>query len=457
MLSFRHTVFSGSRWGKSMKRLLFCLVVVLLWALWGSVGLAQTPSQAPIYVAEVQGVINPLTASYLARVLTLAEREQAHAVVLALDTPGGLETAMRDMVQMMLDAPVPVIVYVAPGGARATSAGLFLTLAGHVAAMAPATHIGAAHPVPLGAEIGDVMDEKVTSDAAALIRSIATARGRNAAWGEQAVRENLSLTAAEALELGVIDALAENLADLLAQIDGRQVPTARGEVTLRTLGAPLVRQPMTLVERLIHVITNPDIAYLLITVGVLLLLAEVADPGLSVAGIGSAVAFILAFTALGSLPINWAGVALLLAALVLFAVALFTHSEAVVTIAALVPFVLGSLLLFAPFTPSTPAAPTLRVSPWLIGVMGATIAAFSLGILRAILRARKLPPQSGAQRLIGQRGTALTDLAPTGEARVDLENWSAVSLGREIRAGEEIEVVGISGVRLQVRPVEPQA
>jgi membrane-bound serine protease (ClpP class) len=439
-----------------MKRFLFCLIVVLC-TLWGGVAAAQSPAQGTIIVAEVKGVINPLTANYLDRVLALAERDQAHAVVLALDTPGGLETAMRDMVQMMMEAPVPVIVYVAPGGARATSAGLFLTLAGHVAAMAPATHIGAAHPVPLGAEIGDVMDEKMTSDAAALIRSIATARGRNAEWGEQAVRENLSLTAAEALELGVIDEVADSLERLLAQIDGRQVTTARGDVALRTLGAPLQRQPMTLVERLIHIITNPDIAYLLISLGVLLLLAEVADPGLTVAGVGSAVAFILAFAALGSLPINWAGVVLLLLALLLFAVALFTDTEAIVTIAALVPFVLGSLLLFAPFTASPPAAPALRVNPWLIGIMGTSIAAFSLGVLRAILRASRLPPQSGAQRLIGRQGQALTDLTPAGEVRVDLENWSAVSVGREIQKGEQVQVVAISGVRLQVQPVEPEA
>jgi membrane-bound serine protease (ClpP class) len=442
--------------GKAMKRLIANLMIVI-GLLWGVGVAAQQAAQGPVIVAEVSGVINPLTANYLERVLTVAERDQAHAIILVLDTPGGLESAMRDMVQMMLEAPLPVIVYVAPGGARATSAGLFLTMAGHVAAMAPATHIGAAHPVPLGMEIDDVMDEKMVSDAAALIRSIATTRGRNAEWGEQAVRENLSLTAAEALEIGVIDDIADSLEQLLADIDGRQITTAQGEVTLRTRGALVQRQPMTWMERLIHVITNPDIAYLLISLGTLLLLAEVADPGLSVAGVGSVVAFILAFTALGSLPINWAGVGLLLLALALFAFALFTDTEAIVTVAALVPFVLGSLLLFAPFTPSPPAAPALRVNPWLIGVMGASIAAFSLGILRAILRASKMPPQSGAQKLIGHRGKALTDLAPAGQARVDLENWSVVSLGRDIKEGEEIEVVGISGVRLQVRPVDPEA
>jgi membrane-bound serine protease (ClpP class) len=439
-----------------MKRLVLGLISILL-LLWGMAVAAQQPVQGVVVVAEVSGVINPLTASYLERVMTVAERDQAHAVVLVLDTPGGLESSMREMVQSLLDASLPVVVYVAPGGARATSAGMFVTMAGHVAAMAPATHIGAAHPVPLGMEVDDVMDEKMTSDAAALIRSIALARGRNVEWGERAVRENLSLTATEALELDVIDTVAESLEELLTQIDGMQVTTTVGEVTLRTQGVPLQRQPMTWVERLVHIITNPDIAFLLISLGTLLLLAEVADPGLSIAGVAAVVAFVLAFTALGSLPINWAGVVLLLLALGLFAVALFTDTEAILTIAGLVPFVLGALLLFAPFTPTPPAAPVVRVNPWLIGTMALAITAFSMGILRALLSAGRLPPQAGAQKLIGHRGKALTDLTPAGQARVDLQDWSVLSVDRDIMAGEEIEVVGISGVRLQVRPVEPEA
>lgn len=437
------------------RRVVSLLAVVML--LWGMGAAAQQPTRGLVIVAEIQGVINPLTTSYLQRVFSLAERNQAHALVLVLDTPGGLDTAMREMIKLLMDAPMPVVVYVAPGGARATSAGMFLTMAGHVAAMAPATHIGAAHPVPLGMEVSEVMDEKMVSDASALIRSIAEARGRNAEWAEQAVRENLSLTAPEALELGVIDEVSDSLEALLAQIDGREVTTARGSVTLRTQGAPLQRYPMTWMERLIHIITSPDIAYLLISLGTLLLMAEIANPALSIAGVGAVVAFVLAFAALGNLPINWAGVVLLLLALIMFAVALFTDTEAVVTVAALVPFVLGSLLLFAPFTPSPPAAPAVRVSPWLIGLMAVSITGFSMGVLRSIVRVAQLPPQAGAQRLIGHRGRALTDLAPTGEARVDLENWSAVTLEREIKAGEEIEVVAIAGVRLQVRPVEPEA
>jgi membrane-bound serine protease (ClpP class) len=412
---------------------------------------AQQVAGGPVLLAEVDGVINPLTARYLERVLLRAAERRASLVVLRLDTPGGLETSMREMTQALLDAPVPVAVYVAPGGARATSAGLFITIAGHVAAMAPATHIGAAHPVALGVEIDAVMSEKMLSDAAALVRSIAAARGRNAVWPEQAVRENLSLTAPEALAEGVIDLVAEDLNDLLRQIDGRSVTVLRERVVVRTAGVPVERLPMTWMEQVVHVITNPDIAYLLLSLGTLLLLAELADPALSLAGLGAVICFVIAFVALGSLPINWAGLGLLALGLILFAVALFTDTEAIVTFVGLVPFVLGSLLLFSPFTPTPPSAPALRVSPWLIGIIALIIVGFSLGVLRAILKAAQRPPQSGAERLIGLRGVALSDLALSGQVRVDLEFWSAVAVDGPISAGQEIVVVGFAGVHLRVK------
>ena len=439
-----------------MKRLLSLTLFVLL-LLTGLPALAQ-PDEGPVIVIEVQGVINPLTAQYLDRTLRLAEQRAAGVVVLVLDTPGGLESSMREMVQALLESPLPTVVYVAPRGARATSAGMFITLAADVAAMAPATHIGAAHPVPLGSEveISETMEEKMTSDAAALVRSVATARGRNAEWAERAVRENLSVTADEALEQNIIDLVANDLDDLLRQLDGRSVTMAWGTVVLRTAGAPVERHPMNLIERFMHVISDPNIAYLLLSIGTLCLMAELSDPGLSVPGIASVVCFILAFMALGSLPVNWAGVALLALAVVFFAVGLFTETEAIVTVAGLAPFILGSLLLFSPFTPTSPAAPDLRVSPWLIGVMSLGILAFSFLVLRAIITANRLPPQSGAERLVGRRGVACTDLAPEGQVRVELEDWSAVAVEEDIRAGEPVQVVGIVGVRLHVARVEPE-
>ncbi|MHB1319733.1 MAG: NfeD family protein [Anaerolineae bacterium] len=435
------------------RSMMFVLALLLLVS--GSPALAQSGKEGGrVVVAEVEGVINPMTARYLERILASARDEGAEALVLLLDTPGGLESAMREMVQVMLDAPLPVIVYVSPAGARATSAGMFIALAGHVAAMAPGTHVGAAHPVPLGMEAGEVMDAKLTSDAVALAQSIASIRGRNVDWPARAVRENSSLLAAEAVEANVVDLLAADLDDLLEQVDGREVTVAGARWTLHTAEADRHVMPMRWSERLIHTITHPDIAYLLLTLGTLLLLAELAEPGLGVGGVGAAVSFVLAFLALGSLPLNWAGIALLAVALVMLAVALLTDADIVVTGAALVPFVLGSLMLYAPFRPTSPAAPDLSVSVWLIALMAVAIAGFSLVVLRAIVKASKLPPQSGAERLIGMHGRALTALAPEGEVRVDLEDWSAVSIGGEVQAGQEIWVVGVSGVRLQVAPAD---
>ena len=415
---------------------------------------AAYATEGSVIVIEVNGVINPLTAQYLDRTLRLATQQLAHLVVIQLDTPGGLESAMRQMVQALTESSLPTVVYVAPSGARATSAGLFIATAANVAAMAPATHIGAAHPVPLGTEASEVMDAKMISDAAALARSVAESRGRNVEWVERAVRENLSVTAEEALELGVIDLIAEDLEDLLRQLDGRRVVTARGSVVLETRWRAVERHPMNLTERFLHVITDPNIAYLLLSLGTLFLLAELAEPGLSLAGIASVVSFVIAFMALGNLPVNWAGVALLALSIVLFLVGLLTDTETVVTVAGLVPFVLGSLLLFSPFTLTSPAMPDLRVSPWLIGVTGTSIVAFSLVVLRAIIAAGRLPPKSGAEHLIGQRGTALTDLTPHGQVRVDLQDWSAVAVESEIHAGDPVQVVRVAGVRLNVVPVE---
>jgi membrane-bound serine protease (ClpP class) len=424
-------------------------MLILLALLLGLPVMAQETT-APVVTLEVEGVINPLSASYLERGLTLAEQRNAQAVVIRLDTPGGLESAMREMVQALLQSPVPTVVYVTPRGARATSAGMFVLLAADVAAMAPATHVGAARPVPLGGDFDEATEQKAISDSAALVRSLASTRGRNAEWAEQAVRDNISITAAEALELGVIDLLAENWDDLLRQLDGWEVDGS----TLHISAAFVQEEPMNLNERFFHTITNPNVAYLLLSLGALFMLAELADPGLSVAGIGAVVSFTIAFMALGSLSVNWAGIALLAISVVFFVVGLLTDTEVVVSIVGLIPFVLGSLLLFVPFTPPSPATPVVRVSPWLIAVMAISFVGFNLLVLRAILSVIGQPPQAGAERLIGQRGVALSDLAPDGQVRVDLEDWSAVAERGEIRAGEAVRVIGISGVHLRVEPAE---
>ncbi len=433
-----------------MKRLK--VVIVLAAVLLTALPSAVQGASRPVVILEIDGVINPFSARYLERGLQLAEERGAQAVIITLDTPGGLESATRDIVQMLLDSPVPTAVYVTPRGARATSAGMFILLAADVAAMTPATHVGAAHPVPLGVEVSDVMDEKMVSDAAALVRTVAETRGRNAEWAESAVRENLSVTATEALELNVIDLIADNVEDLLVQLDGREV----AGVTLLTSEAPIESAPMNLAERFLHIITEPNIAYLLLSLGTLMALAELADPGLIVPGVGAAVAFALAFVGLGSLPVNWAGLALLALSVAIFLVGLLTDTEPIVTFVGLVPFVLGSLLLFAPFSPTSPTMPVVQVSPWLIGIMAISIVGFSFLVLQAILKAIHQPPRAGAERLVGLTGTALTDLNPAGEVRVDLQNWSAVAAAGTIRAGDPVRVTGIAGVRLQVARAEAE-
>jgi membrane-bound serine protease (ClpP class) len=405
-----------------------------------------------VVVLTIEGVINPFTARYLERGLALAEEQSASLVVLTLDTPGGLETSMREMVQTMISSPVPIAVYVTPEGARASSAGLFLLMAGDVAAMAPATNVGAATPVAINGESDSTLNEKSISDAAAFIRSLAERNNRNVDWAEAAVRESLSLTAYEALDQGVIDLVAEDLDDLLRQLDGATV----GSVSLDLAGAGIDVEPMNWVEKFYHVITEPNIAYLLLSLGTLFLLVELSDPGLSAAGIGAVISFVIGFMALGSLPINWAAIGMLVISLALFVVALLTDTEVIVTILGLVPFVLGSLLLFQPFQPQSAIVPELRVSVWLIFLMAAIIVAFSLIVLRAILRASKQPPQMGADRFIGKCGISLTALTPEGQVKVENQVWSAFSKEGVIEQGQAVCVVSVSGVRLVVVRAEKE-
>lgn len=410
---------------------------------------AQNQSQL-VLLLDIEGVINPFTARYLDRVISMAPITNAELVIIKLDTPGGLESSMREMVKTILESPIPVVVYVSPAGARASSAGLFILMAGDIAAMAPTTNVGAATPVGMGGEIDEVMSEKAISDAAALVRGLAETRGRNVDWVESAVRESLSLSAREALDENVIDILAIDLDDLLLQLDGR---TVREESL--NLSAPIIQEErMNFVERFYHIITEPNIAYLLLSLGTLFLLAELSDPGLSVAGIGAVVSFIIGFMALGSLPVNWAAVGLLVISVIMFVVALLTDTEVVVTLAGLVPFILGSLLLFTPFRPETPIIPELRVSLWLIILMAVLIVFFSLIILKAILNAMKLPARMGVDRFVGAVGKAITDLSPDGEVKIKQQNWSASSIGGNVEAGEQIRVISISGVRLLVTPID---
>jgi len=430
------------------KKYFFSIVFITLIATINASAAIGADQSQTILVLDVNGVINPFSARYLARGLSIAQREDASLVILTLNTPGGLETSMREMVQSMLQSPIPIVVYVSPEGARATSAGLFLLMAGDVAAMAPATNVGAATPVAFCGEMDEVMSEKALSDAAAFVRSLAERQGRDVEWVQSAVRESLSLTSTEALEEGVIDLVATNLNDLLAQLDGQIVGGDRFSLS----GSVVQVENMNLVERFYHTINEPNIAYLLLSLGTLFLLAELSDPGLSIAGIGAVVCYMIGFMALGTLPVNWAAIGMLVLSLIMFTVALLTDTEVIVTLAGLVPFILGSLLLFTPFRPQSPILPELRVSLWLILLMAGIIVFFSLIILRAILKASKRPPQTGAESLIGKTAIAETSLTPNGQVKINHQTWSATSMGGDIQKDQQVVIKDLSGVRLLVIP-----
>ena len=419
---------------------------------------ALAQRQPIVHVIEVTGIINSLTVRYLDRALGEAERNGAAALIMRLDTPGGLDTAMRQMTQAMLAARVPVVVYVAPPGARAASAGMFITLAAHVAAMAPGTNMGAAHPVSLGAQMDEVTAQKVAQDAAATARTLAVERGRNAAWAEKAVLESASLTSAEALEQDVVEIVAVDLNNLLDQLDGRVVTTAAGPVTLRTRGATVVDVPMNFAEQLLHVITDPNIAYLLLTLGLYALLIEFQAPGFGLPGAVGVIALVLAFVALGNLPLNWAGLALMALGVALLVAEAFTPGFGALGASGLIMFAIGSLMLYRPFGPSSPAFPAVTVNPWLVAAVTAGTGGMIFFAIGKALQAQRAPAISDlSHRLAGAAGQVRTDLAPVGTAQIGSELWTAVAdAGSElpIRAGESVVVVAVEGVALRVRRTE---
>jgi membrane-bound serine protease (ClpP class) len=417
---------------------------------------AQNGRQA-VHLVEIRGIINPAVADYLARALAEANADDARLVVVKMDTPGGLETAMRDMLQEILASPVPVAVYVTPAGARAASAGLFILVAGHVAAMSPSTNTGAAHPVGLGGDGDGVMEAKVVNDAAATIRSLAELRGRNAEWAERAVRESVSITEREALELNVIDLVAHDLDDLLQQLDGRTVTTAAGEVTLDVGDAPLFAAGMTWAESFLHVLTNPNIAFILLSVGSIGLIAELYNPGSFFPGITGAIFLILAFVALGNLPTNWAGVALIVLALILLVAELNTEGTGILGGGALVAFLLGSVMLFRPFRPASPALPDLTVSPWVIGGSALLMGGFLLVVVRQVARVRRSPLLTGYEHFIGKKGIVHEKLNPRGRIRFEGQLWFAEVKPeneevepRPLLPGETVRIVAVDGLTLIV-------
>ncbi len=412
---------------------------------------AQRTSRGAVVVLEVRGVIDPVVAQYVEQGIDAANNAGAGLVVIQLDTPGGLDTAMRHIVQAILNSDVPVAVFVTPSGARAASAGVFITVAAHVAAMAPGTNIGAAHPVDLSqSEMSATMEDKVTNDAAAYIRAIAQERGRNAEWAEGAVRQSASLTAQQALESQVVDLVADDLAGLLTRLDGHTVTIRGDEVTLNLAAAVVEEYPMTWLQVIAHGIVDPNIAYILLSLGTIALIAEFYHPGAILPGVTGIISLILAFVALGSLPVNWGGIALIGLAFVFFLLDIKVTGFAL-SVAGAISFVLGSLLLFSPFRPGAPTMPRLAVSPWLLAGMTALLVGFFSLALTAALRAQRRTVLMSPQALVGATGIALSDLDPLGVVQVRSETWTAIADAGPVSARERVEVIGTEGLRLRVR------
>jgi membrane-bound serine protease (ClpP class) len=406
-----------------------------------------TPARAagPVATIQIDGVISPVTVRLVETALTRAQAEGAGALVILLDTPGGLERSMRLICQRLLNADLPVIVYVSPTGGRAASAGVFITMAAHVAAMAPATNIGAAHPVALGGgSIDKESMKKVENDAAAFVRTIATERGRNAEWAERAVRQSVSITEREAVKLKVVDLVADSLPDLLAQIDGRTVKTSRGPVTLATKGAVVRPIEVGFRDRVLNVITDPNVAYILMMLGMLGLFFELSNPGVVLPGVIGGISLILAFFAMQSLPINYAGLLLILFGIVLMVAEIKVVSHGVLAVGGVVAMALGSLMLFD--SPEIGFRVSWRV---IIPTVGVTAAIFLVAV-GAGLRALGSRAAVGGSALIGKIGVAQAALSPEGQVLVQGELWRAVARDAPVAEGAKVRVVDVKGLTLTV-------
>ena len=408
------------------------------------------PSDA-VHVLTADGVVGPVMERYLDRGMDAAEDEDGQAVVIRLDTPGGLITSMNDIVKRVLSSEVPVIVYVSPQGGHAASAGTFITMAAHVAAMAPATRIGAATPVGSGGEeIQGPLGDKVTNDAAAQIRALAELRGRNEDWAESAVTEAASANASEALELNVVDLIANDLDELLDSVDGREVTLDSGrEVSLRTADAEVVFNDMNLIERFLDLIADPNIALLLLSLGSLAIFIEIVNPGTIFPGVFGVIAHLLGFFALSVIPFNWAGVALIIFAFVLFGLEIFVPSGGILGVGGVVALVLGGLIL----TSGNP--PEFQVSRWLLIGLAAAMGAMVLFVLVNIMRIRMMPAQTGVESIVGREAVTRSTLDPEGFVFFDGERWSAESEGGTIQEGERVVITEVHGLKLKVKK-EPQ-
>ena len=448
-------IFSGL-WERRSAVAVFTLAVLFATAVSAA---AESPRPAGsgnthVDLIAVDAGINPATADFIHESIAAAERDGARALIIQLDTPGGLLDSTKSIVKDLLGSPVPVIVYIAPSGAGAASAGVFVTMAANLAAMAPGTTIGAAHPVAgLGENIDSDMREKVENFAASLSKTIAQERGRNAEWAEKAVRESVSATDGEALKLHVIDIVAPSVDELLGQANGREVTVKGHKVKLDLAGAEVVRRHMRLKQKVLNILANPNIAYLLMMAGILGLYVEFTHPGVFFPGTAGAICLLLGMTALQVLPINYSGLVLILLGLSLLISELFVPSFGILGVGGIVAFVLGSLLLF------DTSESNLTLDPNIVYAAAATFGAFTMWVSYLVVRSQRRKPALGREGLIGEIGEVRQRIAAGtrgGKIFVHGEYWNAAS-EEPIEVGERAEVVRVNGMHVLVRRVPDPA
>jgi membrane-bound serine protease (ClpP class) len=432
-----------------MHRMWLKLIFLVLLALPVAVGLGGSliaaASPTTVEVLTVDGTIVPVIADYIDRGISQAEENGATACIIELDTPGGLLDSTEEIVQSIMNADVPIVVYVSPKGAWAASAGTFITLSGHIAAMTPGTTIGAAHPVAGGGEeIPEDQMQKIVEFSAKWMRTIAEERGRNMEEAELAVRESKSFSDVDALEYNLIDLRADNLEDLISQIDGWEVTLANGEeVVIDTADYVQTRNEMNAIEQFLHTISDPNIAYILFTLATIGLITEISNPGLVFPGVAGGISLFLAFYSLGVLDAYWGGIALLLLAVGLLIAEYFTTTFGLLTAGGIVSLVMGSLILFT-------HTPGVEVSPGLIAGVAVGFTAFAVFVVGAIIRGQRRRKATGAEGMIGTTAIAKTPLDPTGTVRAQGELWTAASEGGRVAPGEEVIITKVEALKLWV-------
>jgi membrane-bound serine protease (ClpP class) len=413
----------------------------------GTVQTVEDTIAGKAVVISVDASINPASAEYINSGIKHARENNAECLVIILNTPGGLLKSTRMIVTDILDSEIPVVVFVYPGGSQAASAGVFITLAGHVAAMAPGTNIGAAHPVSMQGQQDSIMNEKATNDAAAFIRTISEKRERNVEWAEDAVRKSLSITESEALKERVIDIIAISVPDLLEKIDGREINLNSGRKILKTKNAEVINIEMNFQQRILSILSDPNIAYVLFMIGLYGIMFELYNPGGIFPGVIGGISLILAFYSLQTLPINYAGLALIIFAVILFIAEIKIVSHGLLSIGGVISLILGSIMLID--TEST--LEVVKISWKVILVIVVLTTAFFMFAIGFGIRAQSRKPTTGVEGIIGEIGETISNLEPQGQIRVHGELWNAESLDGFISQGTKVKVAQISNLKLMVR------